>query len=110
MGHRSKHLGRLPLVKMRSRSDNKVARAFVDAQHRVDYVLQESTTEGIVHSMHRMSIISAHSCYWSSRDLAMFMLKVLTGSHKASAPGEPSRQVLTQRPHCTWMMTFPLYE
>ncbi|KAF4720666.1 hypothetical protein FOZ62_031092, partial [Perkinsus olseni] len=51
-----------------------------ETRHRVDYILQESTTEGIVHSVHRMSIISAHSCYWSSRDLAMFMLKVLAGS------------------------------
>ncbi|KAF4675394.1 hypothetical protein FOL47_007852 [Perkinsus chesapeaki] len=48
---------------------------------RVDYALQESTTEGIVHSVHRMSIISAHSCYWNSRDLATFMLKVLAGVH-----------------------------
>ena len=41
-------------------------------KRRLDYVLQESVTESF---SHQFSMLTAHHSYWSSRDVALFMLK-----------------------------------
>ena len=50
-------------------------------KRRLDYVLQESVTESL---SHHYSMLTAHYSYWSSRDVALFMLRRMTGL-------EPSR-------------------
>ena len=50
-------------------------------KRRLDFVLQESVTESI---SHHYSMLTAHYSYWSSRDVALFMLRRMTGL-------EPSR-------------------
>ena len=41
-------------------------------KRRLDYVLQESITESL---SHQFSMLTAHHSYWSSRDVALFMLR-----------------------------------
>lgn len=45
-------------------------------KRRLDYVLQESVTESL---SHHYSMLTAHYSYWSSRDVALFMLRRMTG-------------------------------
>jgi hypothetical protein len=45
-------------------------------KRRLDFVLQESMTEAL---SHKYSMLTAHYSYWSSRDVALFMIKKLTG-------------------------------
>jgi hypothetical protein len=44
-------------------------------KRRLDFVLQESLTENLSHNV---SMLTAHYSYWSSRDVALFILKHLT--------------------------------
>ena len=49
--------------------------------HRLDFVLSpdEGTTSAIPGRLGlNLSMLAAHSCYWTSRDLALFILKTLT--------------------------------
>lgn len=61
-------------------SDEAASRPLVP-KRRLDFVLQESVTESI---SHHYSMLTAHYSYWSSRDVALFMLRRMTGL-------EPSR-------------------
>lgn len=45
-------------------------------KRRFDFVLQESMTESISHNY---SMLTAHFSYWASRDVALFMLRRMTG-------------------------------
>jgi hypothetical protein len=45
-------------------------------KRRLDYVLQESVTESL---SHHYSMLTAHYSYWGSHDVALFMLRRLTG-------------------------------
>ncbi len=44
-------------------------------KRRLDYVLQESVTESL---SHQYSMLTAHYSYWTSRDVALFMLRRMT--------------------------------
>ena len=45
-------------------------------KRRLDFVLQESLAESL---SHHYSMLTAHHSYWGSRDVALFMLRRLTG-------------------------------
>ena len=45
-------------------------------KRRLDYVMQESVTESL---SHHYSMLTAHYSYWASRDVALFMLRRMTG-------------------------------
>ena len=45
-------------------------------KRRLDFVLQESITDSL---SHHYSMLTAHHSYWASRDVALFMLRRLTG-------------------------------
>jgi len=49
--------------------------AMLIPKRRLDFVLQESVTENLSHNV---SMLTAHYSYWSSRDVALFVLKHLT--------------------------------
>jgi len=48
-------------------------------KRRLDFVLQESVTENL---SHKYSMLTAHYSYWSSRDVALFMIKQLSSDLK----------------------------
>ena len=45
-------------------------------KRRLDFVLQESMAESL---SHKYSMLTAHYSYWASRDVALFMLRKITG-------------------------------
>lgn len=48
-------------------------------KRRLDYVLQESVTENL---SHKYSMLTAHYSYWTSRDVALFMIRQLSSDLK----------------------------